>query len=136
MTNPWALTNEIMLNIMQTLNLIFSKVNFRLTGVYVLSSISKALHNFYTAFFPMYRGILELKNNTRIFVQNGLFSYKTCCGLTALFLKMKISFCCCNFVNKQIIAPKIFQKMIVALEMELQIYGHLLKMLLYNMIIW
>ena len=28
--------------------------------------------------------------------------------------------------------PKIFQKMLPVLEMELQIYGHLLKLLLYN----
>ena len=30
--------------------------------MYVLRSISEALHNFSTGFFLMYRGILELKN--------------------------------------------------------------------------
>ena len=30
-TEPWALTDEIMLNIMQNLNLIFSKASFRST---------------------------------------------------------------------------------------------------------
>ena len=76
--------------------------NFRLTGVYVLSSISKALHNFSTGFFPMYRGILELKKVISILRKNDSFSSKTCCGLTALFLKTKICFRRCNFVNKQI----------------------------------
>ena len=60
-TEPWALMNEIMLNIMQTLNLIFSKTNLRPTGVNILSSISKTLHNFSTGFFPVYRGILVQK---------------------------------------------------------------------------
>ena len=99
----------------------------------------------------MHRGILELKNNTSILHKNGSFSNKASCGLTALFLKMKIYFCCCNFINKQIkknsqyrffiltvysqyAEPKIFQKMLAVLEMELQIYGHLLKLLLYNII--
>ena len=100
-TEPWTLTDEIMLTIMQNINLIFSKTNFRPTGVYVLSSISKTLHNFSTGFFPMYRGILELKNDTNILRKNGSFSNKTCCGLAALFLKTKIYFCRCNFVNKQ-----------------------------------
>ena len=100
-TEPWTLTDEIMLNIMQNINLIFSKTNFRPTGVYVLSSISKTLHNFSTGYFPMYRGILELKNDTNILRKNGSFSNKTCCGLAALFLKTKIYFCRCNFVNKQ-----------------------------------
>ena len=94
-TEPWALTNEIMLNIMQNLKFGFLKTNFRPTGVYVLSSISKTLHNFSTGFFPMYRGILELKHDTRILRKNGSFSNKTCCGLTAFFLKTKIYFCRC-----------------------------------------
>ena len=85
----------------KSLNLIFPKTNFRPTGVYVLSSLSKTLHNFSTGFFTMYRGILELKNDTCIFRKNGSFSNKTCCDLTALFLKTKIYFCRCNFVNKQ-----------------------------------
>ena len=33
----------------------------------------------------------------------------------------------------QYVEPKIFQKMFLVLEMELQIYGHLLRMLLHNM---
>ena len=40
------------------------------TGVYVLSSISKTWHNFSTGFFPMYRGILELKNNISFLCKN------------------------------------------------------------------
>ena len=48
-TEPWALTKEIMLNITQ--NLIFSKTNFRPTGVYDLSSITRTSHNFSTGFF-------------------------------------------------------------------------------------
>ena len=54
-TELWALANEIMLSIMQNFKF-FSKTNFRSTGVYVLSSISKTLHNFSTGFFPVYRG--------------------------------------------------------------------------------
>ena len=49
----------------------------------------------------MYRGILELKNDTSILCKNGGFPKKTSCGLTALFVKTKIYFCCCNFANKQ-----------------------------------
>ena len=79
---------------------------------------------------------------------NGSFSNKTYCGLTVLFLKTKIYFYRCNFVNKQIKKKflisifridssqyeelKIFWKMFVVLEIELLIYGHLLKMLPYN----
>ena len=77
-------------------------MNFRPTGVYVLSSISETLYKFSTGFFPMYKGILELKNDTRILCKNGSFVNKTSCGLTALFLKTKIYFSRCNFVNKQI----------------------------------
>ena len=128
--------------------MIFSKTNFRPTGVNVLSSISKTLHNFSTGFSPMHRGILELKNDTSILHKNGSFSNKTCCGLTALFLKRKIYFCRCSFVNKQIKKflipfflsdcsqygePKKFKKMFLVLETELQICGHLLKMSVYNM---
>ena len=99
-------------------------------------------------FFSLYRGILEPKNDTGILRKNGSFSNKTCCGLTALFLKTKIYFCRYNFVNKQInqkflvsffrvdysqyVQPKIFQKMFAVLEMELQIYVHLLKMSQYK----
>ena len=126
--------------------MIFSKPKFSPTGVYVSSSISKTLLNFPTGFFPMYREILELKNDTSILHKNGSFSNKTCCGFTALFLKTKIYFCCCNFASKQkflvsflridcsqYVESKIFQKKFVVLEMELQIYGHLLKMSLCNM---
>ena len=61
------------------------------------------LKNFSTRFFTMYRGILELKNNTRILrKKNDSFANRTICGLTALFVKIKIYFCRCNFVNKQI----------------------------------
>ena len=93
-TEPW--TNEIMLNIMQNFKFGFPKTNFRPTAVYVLSSISKTLHDFSTRFLPMYRGTLELKNDTRIMRKNSSFSNKTCCGFTALFLKTKIYFCRCN----------------------------------------
>ena len=61
----------------KTLTLIFSKSNFKTTGVYVLSSISKTLHNFSTGIFPMYRGILELKIDTSILRKNGSFSNMT-----------------------------------------------------------
>ena len=67
-------------------------MSFRPTGVYVLSSIPKTLYNFSTGVFPMYRGILELKNNASILRKNGSFSNKTCRGLTALFLKRKFTF--------------------------------------------
>ena len=80
--------------------MIFSKTNFGPTRVYVLSSISRTLYNFSTGFFSMYRGMLELKNNTNILFKNGPFANKTCCALTVLFAKMKIYFCCCNFGNK------------------------------------
>ena len=50
----------------------------------------------------MYRGTLEPKKYTNILRKNGSFSNKTSCGLTALFLKTKIYFCCCNVGNKQI----------------------------------
>ena len=74
-------------------------MNFGLTGVYDLSSISKTLHNFYNR---MYRGTLKLKKGTSILCKNGLLTNKTCCTLTALLVKTKIYFCCCNSGNKQI----------------------------------
>ena len=86
----------------ETLNLIFSKTNFGPTGVYVLSSISRTLHNFSTGFFSMYREISELKNDPSILCKSGPFANKTCCSLTALFVKTKIYFCLCNFANKHI----------------------------------
>ena len=58
--------------------------------------------SFFHRILSMYRGILELKNYTRILRKNGLFANKTCCGLTALFVKTEIFFCRCNFANKQI----------------------------------
>ena len=83
-----------------TLHVIFSKMNFGQMGVYILSSISRALH-FSTGFFSMYRGILELKNDSRILRKNSSFKNETCFGLTALFVKTKIYFYRCNFANKQ-----------------------------------
>ena len=56
----------------------------------------------------MYRGILELKNDTSILYKNGSFIYKTCCTLTGLFVKTKIYFCYYNSGNKQIKIPSIF----------------------------
>ena len=50
----------------------------------------------------MYRGVLELKNDTRILRENGSFTNKACCGLTALFVKREICLSRCNFANKQI----------------------------------
>ena len=73
-----------------------------LTGVYILSSISRILHNFSMGFFSMYRGILELKYKTNTLCKNDLIAYKTCCFLTALFIETKFYFCFCNFGNKQI----------------------------------
>ena len=55
----------------------------------------------------MYRGILGSKNNTSILHKNSLFADKTCCGLTALFVKTQIYFCRCNFVNKKVRAQNI-----------------------------
>ena len=60
------------------------------------------LHDFSTVFFSIYRGILELKNNTNILCKNGSFANKTCCALTELFVKTNICFCRYNFrkINK------------------------------------
>ena len=77
-------------------------MNFGPTGVYVLSSIYRILHNFSTGFFSMYRGVLELKNDTGISRKNGSFTNKMCCSLSALFVETKIYFFRCNFGNKQI----------------------------------
>ena len=77
-------------------------MNFGLSWVYVLSSISRTLHNFSTGFFAMHRGILELKNDTSISLKNGSFANTVFCSLTALFVKTKIYFCRCKFGNKQI----------------------------------
>ena len=87
--------------------MIFSKTNFGPTGVYILSSISRTLHNFSKGFFSLYSGILELKNDTSILRKNGSFANKRCCGLAALFVKAKIYFCHCNFTNKQTKIPSI-----------------------------
>ena len=51
-------------------------MNFRPTGVYVLRSNSKTLHNFSTGFFLMYRGILELKNDTSILRKSTRFQIR------------------------------------------------------------
>ena len=118
-------------------------MNFWPTGLYVLSSISRTLHNFSIGFFSMYRGILELKNDTRILRKNESFPNKTCCVLT---VKTSIYFCRYNFANKQIkkipnivfsyrlqLKLKIFRKIFTVLKIEPQINGHLLKMSLYIM---
>ena len=94
-TELWALANQIMLNIS-----ISSKTNFGLTGVYILSSISRTLHNLCMGFISLYRGVSELKNDTSILRKNGLYANKRCCDLTALFLKTKIYFCHYSFANK------------------------------------
>ena len=61
-TEPWAFTNEIMLNIMNNFKFDCLKNAFSVGwGAYILSSISKTLHNFSTGFFPLYRGILAKK---------------------------------------------------------------------------
>ena len=77
---------------MQNFKFDFLKNKFRPNAVYVSSSISKTLHNFSMGILPMYRGILELKNDTSILRKNGWFSNKTYCSLTALFLKKKFTF--------------------------------------------
>ena len=105
--SPRFLTNEIMLNIMQNFKFDYSKTNFRPTGVYISSSISRTLHKFSMGFFSMYRGVLGLKSYTSILRKNGSFTYKTCCSLTALFVKTKINFLRCNFGNNQIKIPSI-----------------------------
>ena len=56
---------------------------------------------FLDGIFSVHRGMLELKNDTSISRKNGSFANKTCCSLPALFVKMKIYVCCCNFGNKQ-----------------------------------
>ena len=52
--------------IMQNLTLIFSKTNFKLTGVYVKFHSRTIINIFSTRFCSMYRGTLELKNHTSI----------------------------------------------------------------------
>ena len=58
-----------MLNIMQNFKVDFLENEFWADGVYVLSSISRTLHNFCTGFFSMYRRILELKNDTTFYAK-------------------------------------------------------------------
>ena len=77
-------------------------MNFGPIGLYVLSSISRILHNSYMGFCSMYRGILELKNDTSILRKNDSFVNETCSGLITLSVKKKIYFSRCNFANKQI----------------------------------
>ena len=77
-------------------------MKFGPTGVYVLSSISRTLHNFSTGLFSMYGRTVELKNDTSILRKNGSFVNETCYALNALFVKTKIYFCHCNSGNKQI----------------------------------
>ena len=99
---PWALANEIMLNIMQNSKFDFLENEFSGDWVYILGSISRTLDNFFTALFWKYGWILELKSDTSILLENGSFVYKTCFGLAALFVKSKIYFYRCNFAKKQI----------------------------------
>ena len=87
-----ALAIEIMLNILKK----------EFWADYDLSPISRNLHNFSTIFFSMYRGILEVKNDTSILLKNDSFTNKMCCRLTPLFTKTKIYFCRFIFANKQI----------------------------------
>ena len=94
-TELWALANQIMLNI-----LIFSKTNFGPTGVYILSSISRTLHNLCMEFISLYRGVSELKNDASIFRKNGSYANKRFCDLNALFPKTKFYFCHYSFANK------------------------------------
>ena len=105
-TEPLALTIETCWIYCKTLNLIFSKTNLRLIGVYVLCSISRTLHDFSAVFFSICR-ILQLKNGNRVLLKNGSFANKMYCGLTALFVKTKYYFCHSNLVNKQINIPSI-----------------------------
>ena len=112
---------------MQNFKFYFLENEFQVDRVYLLSSISRTLHNFSTGLFSMYRGRLKLKNVTSILHKNGSFANHTCCGLTSLFVKTKIYFCRhCNFVDKQIkkipsivfsfsqqVEPKIFQKIFI-----------------------
>ena len=100
---PLALANEIMLNIMQSFKYDFLENEFWADWGVLSISISRNLLNFSTGFFSMYTsGIIELKNYNSILRKNGWFANKTCYSLTALFLKTRIYFCCCNFANKQI----------------------------------
>ena len=100
-TEPWVLTNKIMLNIMESLKFDFLNKFWASWGVR-FNSISRTLAKNSGVYFTKYKGILELKSDTRISRKNGWFVSKTCCGLTALFVKTKIYFCCWNFVNKKI----------------------------------
>ena len=93
---------QITLNIMQNFKFDFLEKEFWTDWGVGLSSISRTLHNFSLRFFSMYRGILELENDTSILDKNNSFANKTCCALTALFIKTKIYFCRCNSGNKQI----------------------------------
>ena len=100
-TESRVLTNKIMLNIMESLKFDFLNKFWASWGVR-FNSISRTLAKNSGVYFTKYKGILELKSDTRISRKNGWFVSKTCCGLTALFVKTKIYFCCWNFVNKKI----------------------------------
>ena len=77
-------------------------MNFRLTGMYVLSFISKTLHSFSNGFFPMYRGILELKNDTIILRKKWLILKQDVMRFGGTVSKNGNLLLLCNFVNKQI----------------------------------
>ena len=89
-TEPWALTNKIKLNIIQNFKSDFLENKFWAEwGVCFKFLIQNLTYFFHRIFFNV-RGILELKNDTTILRKNGSFANKTCCTLTALFVKMQI----------------------------------------------
>ena len=100
-TDPWALANEIMLNRIQDFEFDFPENGFWAGwGVYFKFRFQNLTY-FSTGFFSMYRGILELKNDTSILRKNGSFANKMRYSLSAVFVKIKMYFCFCNFANKQ-----------------------------------
>ena len=101
-TEPWALANQIMLNITQNFKFDFLENEFWADWCVHFKFHFPNLASFFHGIFSLYNGILELKNDTSILSKNGSFANKRCCGLTALFIKTKIYFYHCNFANKQI----------------------------------
>ena len=98
-TEPWALANKIMLNIIQSFKFDFLENKFWANcGVRFQFHFQSPTQFFHEIFFK-YRGILELISNTNLFCENGSFANTACCGLTARFAKTKT---CCNFANKRI----------------------------------
>ena len=99
-TEPWALTNEIVLNTVQYFIKIFSNMQNFLENKFLADRSVRFnfhfdLHNCSAGFFSMYRALLKLKNRSSFLCKNGIFANKT------LFTnKTKNHFC--NFANKQI----------------------------------